>query len=169
MLFRSAVATAIADQICLPSSAVQAEMLPQAKVEVVRQLQQQGHIVAVVGDGINDAPALAQADVGISFSSGTDLAVETADVILITNRLASLLDALELSRATVSKIRQNLAWAFTYNLVMLPLAAGFMLPTLGVSLSPVLAAGLMAFSSVAVVVNSLTLPWSWRRNLPPAP
>lgn len=164
---RSAVAGAIADHIHLPPSAIRAEMLPQAKVEVVRQLQQQGHIVALVGDGINDAPALAQADVGISFAAGTDIAVETADVILMTNRLTSLLDTLALSQATVSKIRQNLAWAFTYNLVTIPLAAGLLLPTLGLSLSPVLAAGLMAFSSVAVVVNSLSLYGSWGRNLTP--
>ncbi len=161
---RAAVAGAIADQLHLPPTAIRAEMLPEAKVEVVRQLQDRGHTVALVGDGINDAPALAQADVGISFSSGTDIAVETADVILITNRLSSLLDTLELSRATVSKIRQNLAWAFTYNLVMIPLAAGLLLPTLGLSLSPALAAGLMASSSVTVVVNSLSLHWTWRRN-----
>ncbi|MEB3314368.1 MAG: heavy metal translocating P-type ATPase [Cyanobacteriota bacterium] len=158
---RAAVAQAIAEQVHLSPDQVQAEMSPQAKLEQVQQLQQQGHIVAVVGDGINDAPALTQAHVGLSFHSGTDIAVETADVILMADHLSGLVEVLNLSQATVAKIRQNLVWAFAYNLVMIPLAAGLLLPTLGIGLSPVLAAGLMAFSSVAVVVNSLSLRWGW--------
>jgi Cu2+-exporting ATPase len=167
----AAVAQAIAEQIHLSPDQVQAEMSPQAKLEQVQQLQQQGHRVALVGDGINDAPALAQADVGISLRSGTDIAVETADVILMTDHLSDLVAVLKLSQATVAKIRQNLTWAFAYNLVMIPLAAGLLLPTLGIGLSPVLAAGLMAASSVTVVVNSLSLGWGtdrWRGEQTPS-
>jgi Cu2+-exporting ATPase len=158
---RAAVAQAIAEQVHLSPDQVQAEMSPQAKLEQVQQLQQQGHVVALLGDGINDAPALAQADVGLSFHAGTDIAVETADVILMSDHLSGLVEVLNLSQATVAKIRQNLVWAFAYNLVMVPLAAGLLLPSLAIGLSPVLAAGLMAFSSVAVVVNSLSLRWGW--------
>ncbi len=155
----AAVAQAIAEQIHLSPDQVQAEMSPQAKLGQVQLLQQQGHQVALVGDGINDAPALAQANVGISLRSGTDIAVETADVILMTDHLSGLVEILKLSQLTVAKIRQNLAWAFAYNLVMIPLAAGLLLPTPGIGLSPVVAAGLMAASSVTVVVNSLSLGW----------
>lgn len=154
---RQEVAQAIATQLRLNPEQVSADMSPQGKVDAIRHLQAQGHTVALVGDGINDAPALAQADVGISLHSSTDIAMETADVILMGDQLAGVLDTLTLSRATFHKIRQNLAWAFAYNLVALPLAAGVLLPTLGVSLSPAAAGGMMAFSSVAVVVNSLLL------------
>ncbi|MEB3252668.1 MAG: heavy metal translocating P-type ATPase [Cyanobacteriota bacterium] len=159
----AAVAEAIAEPIHLSADQVRSEMSPQAKLEQVQELQQQGHVVALVGDGINDAPALAQANVGISLRSGTDIAVETADVILMTDHLSGLVEVLKLSQATVTKIRQNLAWAFAYNLVMIPLAAGLLLPTLGIGLSPVVAAGLMAASSVTVVVNSLSLRWGMDR------
>ncbi|WP_026072734.1 heavy metal translocating P-type ATPase [Nodosilinea nodulosa] len=151
------VAGAIATQLNLNPSQVMAEVSPQGKVDAIRQLQAEGHTVALMGDGINDAPALAQADVGISLHSGTDIAMETADVILMQNDLTGLLETLTLSRATFNKIRQNLAWAFAYNLVAIPLAAGVLLPVAGVSLSPAAAGGMMAFSSVAVVVNSLLL------------
>lgn len=154
---RATVAQAIADQLHLAPEHVTAEVSPQNKVEAIRQLQGAGHTVALVGDGINDAPALAQADVGLSLHSSTDIAVETADVILMADQLTGLLETLDLSHATVNKIRQNLGWAFAYNLIALPLAAGILLPTLGVSLSPAAAGGLMAFSSVTVVVNSLLL------------
>lgn len=167
----AAVAQAIAEQIHLSPDQVRAEMSPQAKLDQVQQLQQQGHRVALVGDGINDAPALAQANVGISLRSGTDIAVETADVILMTDHLSDLVAVLKLSQATVAKIRQNLTWAFAYNLVMIPLAAGLLLPTLGIGLSPVVAAGLMAASSVTVVVNSLSLGWGtdrWRGEQTPS-
>ncbi|MBW4461544.1 MAG: heavy metal translocating P-type ATPase [Nodosilinea sp. WJT8-NPBG4] len=154
---RKEVAGAIAAQLNLNPSQVTAEVSPQGKVDAIRQLQAEGHTVALMGDGINDAPAIAQADVGISLHSGTDIAMETADVILMGDHLLGVLETLTLSRATFNKIRQNLAWAFAYNLVAIPLAAGVLLPTAGVSLSPAAAGGMMAFSSVAVVVNSLLL------------
>jgi Cu2+-exporting ATPase len=154
---RKEVADAIADQLDLNPDQVTAEVSPQGKVDAIGQLQAEGRTVGLVGDGINDAPALAQADVGISLHSGSDIAMETADVILMQNDLTGVLDTLTLSRATFNKIRQNLAWAFAYNLVAIPLAAGVLLPTAGVSLSPAAAGGMMAFSSVAVVVNSLLL------------
>ena len=154
---RRAVADAIAAQLQLSPEQVQAEVSPQGKVNAIAQLQAAGHTVALVGDGINDAPALAQADVGIALNSGTDIAMETADVILIGDQLTGVLDTLQLSQATFTKIRQNLAWAFAYNLIALPLAAGCLLPVAGFSLSPAAAGGLMAFSSVTVVVNSLLL------------
>jgi Cu2+-exporting ATPase len=154
---RSTVAQAIAAQVNLPAEQVIAEASPQQKVSTIQALQSAGHTVALVGDGLNDAPALAQADVGISLQGSTDIAVDTADVILMANHLSGLLETLDLSRATVHKIRQNLAWAFAYNLIAIPLAAGILLPSLGTSLSPAAAGGLMAFSSVTVVVNSLLL------------
>ncbi|PSN11362.1 heavy metal translocating P-type ATPase [filamentous cyanobacterium CCT1] len=154
---RKEVAGAIAAQLNLNPSQVTAEVSPQGKVDAIRQLQDSGHTVALMGDGINDAPALAQADVGISLHSSTDIAMETADVILMGDQLSALLETLTLSRVTFNKIRQNLAWAFAYNLVAIPLAAGVLLPTVGVSLSPAAAGGMMAFSSVAVVANSLLL------------
>ncbi|MGF1567327.1 MAG: heavy metal translocating P-type ATPase [Nodosilinea sp.] len=154
---RRATAAAIATQLNLPADRVMAEVSPQGKVDAIRQLQAAGHTVALVGDGINDAPALAQADVGISLNSGTDIAMETADVVLMRNQLSGVLDTLTLSHATFNKIRQNLAWAFAYNLVGIPLAAGVLLPTAGFSLSPAAAGGMMAFSSVTVVLNSLLL------------
>jgi Cu2+-exporting ATPase len=154
---RKEVATAIASQLNLTPDQVIAEVSPQEKVEAVRNLQDKGQTVALVGDGINDAPALAQADVGISLNSGTDIAMETADVILMRDQLSGLLETIALSRATFNKIRQNLGWAFAYNLVGIPLAAGVLLPTVGFSLSPAAAGGLMAFSSVTVVLNSLLL------------
>jgi len=154
---RQEVASAIATQLNLTPDQVIAEVSPQEKVEAVRNLQDQGQTVALVGDGINDAPALAQADVGISLNSGTDIAMETADVILMRDQLSGLLETISLSRATFNKIRQNLGWAFAYNLVGIPLAAGVLLPTAGFSLSPAAAGGLMAFSSVTVVLNSLLL------------
>ncbi|MBD2425274.1 heavy metal translocating P-type ATPase [Phormidium sp. FACHB-1136] len=154
---RSTVAQAIAAQVNLTADQVIAEASPQQKVAAIQTLQAAGHTVALVGDGLNDAPALAQADVGVSLQASTDIAVDTADVILMANHLSGLLDTLDLSHATVGKIRQNLAWAFAYNLIAIPLAAGILLPTLGTSLSPAAAGGLMAFSSVTVVGNSLLL------------
>jgi len=136
---------------------VKAGLLPQHKVSVLEQYQAEGHRVGMVGDGINDAPALAAADVGIGMGSGTDVALETADVVLMKNNLAHLADAFRLSRATLSNIRQNLFWAFAYNVLGIPVAAGVLVPFGGPALHPVLAAAAMALSSVSVVANALRL------------
>jgi Cu2+-exporting ATPase len=154
---RAPVAEAVAQSLNLSLDQVTAEVLPADKAAAIAALQAKGHRVALVGDGINDAPALTQADVGISLSSSTDIATSTADVVLMSDRLTGILEALMLGRQTVAKIRQNLAWAFAYNLIAIPAAAGVFLPYQGFALSPALAGGLMAFSSVTVVVNSLLL------------
>ncbi len=153
----SAAAAAVAQQLGLAPEQVQAEVTPQGKVEAIVTLQKAGHRVGLVGDGINDAPALAQADVGIALNSGTEVAMETADIVLMGDALTDVLSAINLSRATFNKIRQNLIWAFAYNLVCIPLAAGALLPAFGLSLNPGFAGGLMALSSITVVLNSLLL------------
>jgi heavy metal translocating P-type ATPase len=135
---------------------VVAEVTPEGKVAALRTLKSQGR-VAFAGDGINDAPALAEADVGIAMGTGTDIAVEAADVVLVSGRLPALVDAIGLSRATMRNIRQNLFWAFAYNAALIPVAAGVLYPAFGILLSPVLAAGAMAMSSVFVVTNALRL------------
>jgi len=136
---------------------VESQMLPAGKVELVRGLQAEGHRVAMVGDGINDAPALAAADVGIAIGTGTDVAIEAADILLMRGDLKALVAALELARRTLRTIRQNLFWAFAYNVVGIPIAAGLLYPFAGVLLSPVFASAAMAVSSVTVVSNSLRL------------
>jgi Au+-exporting ATPase len=133
-----------------------AEVLPDGKVAAVRRLKEIGP-VAFVGDGINDAPALAEADVGLAIGTGTDVAIEAADVVLMSGNLKAVPNAIALSRATMRNIRQNLFWAFAYNAALIPVAAGVLWPVSGVLLSPVFAAGAMALSSVFVLGNALRL------------
>jgi Cu+-exporting ATPase len=136
---------------------VQAEVLPEGKQDAVQQLRAEHGPVGFVGDGINDAPALAQADVGIAIGTGTDVAIEAGDVVLVSGQLHGITDALDLSAATMRNIRQNLFWAFGYNVALIPVAAGVLYPIAGVLLSPMLAAGAMALSSVFVLSNALRL------------
>jgi Cu+-exporting ATPase len=158
-------AQAIAAQVGIPSERVLAGLLPAEKAEQVRRLQQQGLAVAFAGDGINDAPALAQADVGIAMGNGSDIALETADIVLVKGNLRSLATALALSRATLRTIKQNLFWAFAYNVVLIPTAIlSPMIPFLKEQ-APIFAAAAMALSSVSVVGNALRLRRFGRRVL----
>ncbi|HEV2575547.1 MAG TPA: heavy metal translocating P-type ATPase [Beijerinckiaceae bacterium] len=148
-------AGAIARQLGIDE--VVAEVPPEGKVEAVRRLKQAYGRLAFVGDGINDAPALAEADVGLAVGTGTDVAIEAADVVLMSGNIKGVADAFALSKATIGNIRQNLFWAFAYNVVLIPVAAGVLYPAFGILLSPVLAAGAMALSSVFVLGNALRL------------
>jgi P-type E1-E2 ATPase len=151
-----ATADAIAQQLGIDH--VYAQALPDAKVAAINELKQHGK-TAFVGDGINDAPALATADISIAIGTGTDVAVQTADVILISGTLDGVATAIEISRQTMRNIRQNLFWAFAYNIALIPVAAGLLYPMFGLMLSPVFAAGAMALSSVFVLSNALRLRW----------
>jgi Cu2+-exporting ATPase len=137
----------------------QAETMPQDKADMVKSLREQGRVVAMVGDGINDSEALALADVSIAMGKGTDIAMDVAKMTLISSDLRSIPKAFRLSGDTVATIRQNLFWAFIYNIVGIPIAAGILYPFTGFLLNPMIAAGAMALSSVSVVSNSLRLKW----------
>jgi len=150
-------ANAIADELGI--TIVYSEVLPENKAATIQSMQQAGNKVAFVGDGINDAPALAQADVAIAIGTGTDVAIEAADVVLMSGDLNGVVDAFHISHRTLNNIRQNLVWAFGYNILLIPVAAGLVYPLAGIMLSPVLAAGAMAISSVLVLSNALRLRW----------
>jgi P-type Cu+ transporter len=152
---RKESARMVADKLGIAE--VRAEVLPEEKSEVIKQLKSESHIVAMAGDGINDAPALAAADVGIAMGTGTDVAIENAGITLLRGDLRGIVRARKLSRATIRNIKQNLAWAFLYNVIGIPVAAGVLYPFLGWLLSPMLASAAMTFSSVSVIVNALRL------------
>jgi Cu+-exporting ATPase len=136
---------------------VVAGVLPEAKVAEISRLQERGNVVAMVGDGINDGAAIARSDLGFAIATGTDVAVDAADVALMRGDLGGVVQAIRLSRRTMRTMKQNLFWAFVYNVVGIPIAAGVLYPFVGLLLSPILASAAMAFSSVSVVSNSLRL------------
>ena len=157
MLTGDSRTTAEAVARTLQLEAVEAEILPDQKREVVKRFQAAGHVVAMAGDGINDAPALAQAHVGIAMGTGTDVAMESAAVTLVKGDLRGIVRARRLSRGTMRNIRQNLFFAFFYNVLGVPIAAGVLYPLFSILLSPMIAAAAMTFSSVSVIANALRL------------
>jgi len=152
---RRAVAEKIARELGIDQ--VEAEVQPQQKAEIVARLRQQGHVVAMAGDGVNDSPALAAADVGIAMGTGSDVAIENAGITLLKGDLRGILRARHLSRATIANIKQNLAFAFLYNSLGIPIAAGVLYPFLGWLLSPMIASAAMSLSSVSVIANAVRL------------
>jgi Cu2+-exporting ATPase len=154
---RQETANAIANQLGIPPERAIAGVKPDGKAAAIVKLLAEGQRVAMIGDGVNDAPALASATVGIALSSGTDVAMETADIVLMRHDISDIVPAIQLSRATFSKIRQNLFWAFAYNTLAIPVAAGVLYPSFGISLNPTIAGLAMALSSVSVVLSSLSL------------
>src|SRR5919199_6037103 len=157
----TATARAIADQVGIEH--VLAEVLPADKARTVRELQEEGHVVAMAGDGINDAAALSAADVGIAIGTGADVAVAASDITLVGGDLRGIVSAIALSRRTVTTMKQGLGWAFGYNMLLIPVAAGALYAWNGLLLDPVLASAAMAMSSVSVLTNALRL-----RRFPPS-
>jgi len=153
----AATAKAIAHAVGIEE--VRAQVLPRDKAEIVRELQSRGEKVGMVGDGINDAPALAQADVGLAIGTGTDIAIESADVVIMQGSLAKVAETVRLSRLTMRNMRQNLWGAFLYNTLSIPIAAGLLYPFTGLLLNPMIAGAAMALSSVTVVSNASRLRW----------
>ena len=160
------VAAHIAQQVGITE--FRAQVLPEDKVGVIKELQAQGLHVGMAGDGINDAPALAQADVGFAMGTGTDVAMEAGDITLMRGDLRALADAIDLSRATIRNAKQNLVWAFGYNVVLIPVAAGVLYPSFGILLNPILAGAAMAVSSLSVVLNASRLK-RWHPAVAAAP
>ena len=148
-------AKAVADKLGIAE--IEAEVLPEQKNQIVRRLRSEGRIVAMAGDGVNDAPALAEADVGVAMGTGTDVAIESAGVTLLRGDLTGIVRARALSRMTMHNIRQNLVLAFVYNVLSVPVAAGVLYPAFGLLLSPIIAAAAMSLSSVSVIGNALRL------------
>jgi Cu+-exporting ATPase len=155
-------AEAVAHQLGI--SSVFSQVLPADKLQIIKQLQQQKEIVAMVGDGINDAPALVQADIGVAMGTGTDVAIESGDIILVKGTLEKVVEAIQLSKDSMQIIKQNLGWAFMYNILGIPVAAGILFPFSGILLSPIFASAAMAFSSFSVVINSVRLKSLNARN-----
>ena len=153
----AATAQAVGERLGFAAADIRAEVLPAQKLEVIRDLQSRGAVVAMAGDGINDAPALAKADVGIAMGTGTDVAMQSAGITLVSGDLRGLVRARRLSRATMRNIRQNLFLAFAYNAIGVPVAAGVLYPIAGVLVSPIWASAAMTLSSLSVITNALRL------------